>query len=283
MASMSAKGVLAPGSEPEFLRALELHVPGLAIVDRELEIVRGGGVGRAAALVGRTSGGLLVLIEELAGPSEKAALRALELVALVREHASALLRRFECQSGPALVLIAGEGARELGTLLAPLLGRELQLYSFTQLKTSSGSRFALAAVTDTRMERALPTREDFIAELEASARPLAEQLWERLSSPALSARAEIGTAGARWSDARGPLCTLTRGAVGLQGRLAGLNEPIELGNEADGRGFLDAVLALHLQRALQGIESPSEPAAQAGFDPREPVLSEAEIAAFHEV
>jgi len=279
---MSTKGVLAPGSEAELLSALELHVPGLVLVDRDLEIVRGAGAGRAAALVGRASGGLLVLIEELTGPSDKAALRALELVALVREHASALLRRFECQCGPALVWIASEGARELGTLLAPLLGRDLQLYSITQLKTSSGTRFALAPVTGTRADVPLPTREDFLAELDLGTRPLAEQLWERLSAPALAAHAEIGSAGARWSDARGPLCSLARGAAGLEGRLAGLNESIELGNDPDVRGFLDAVLALHLEHALQGMEGPSEPAAQAGFDPREPVLSEAEIAAFHE-
>ena len=280
---MSTKGVLAPGSEPELLSALELHLPGLEFVDRELEILRGGGPGRAAALVGRAAGRLLVLIEELVGPSEKTALRALELAALVREHAPDLLRRFECVRGPALVLLAGEDVRELGTLLAPLLGPELQLYSFTELRTHSGTRFVLVPVSGARTERALPTREDFFAGFEARVRPLAERLWERLSAPALAARAEIGSTGARWSDARGPLCSLARGEGGLQGRLAGLDESIELGNEADGRGFLDAVLALHLERAGCGMEGPSQAASQAGFNPREPVLSEAEIAAFHDV
>jgi len=279
---MSAKGVLAPDSEPELLRALELHLPGLELVDRELEILRGGGTGRAAALVGRASGGQLVLIEELAGPSEKLALRALELLALVREHASELLRRFECESGPVLVLLAGEGARELGTLLAPLLGRELQLFALTQLRTRSGARFAITPVSSARAEPAALTREDFLAQLEANARPVAERVWERLSAPALAARAEIGSAGARWSDARGPLCSLARGEHGLEGRLAGLEDSIELGNEAQERGFLDAVLALHLERAVNGMEAPSGPASQAGFDPREPVLTQAEIAAFHE-
>jgi len=278
---MSAKGVLAPDSEPELLRALELHLPGLEFVDRELEILRGGGTGRAAALVGRASGRRLVLIEELVGPTEKTALRALELLALVREHASELLRRFECECGPALVLLAGDGARELGTLLAPLLGRELQLYSLTQLRSRSGARFAVTPVSPARAELAPPTREDFLGQLEASVRPLAERVWERLSAPALAARAEVGSAGARWSDARGPLCSLAVGEHGLEGRLAGLDASIELGNEAQERGFLDAVLALHLERALQGMEAPSGAAPQAGFDPREPVLSEAEIAAFH--
>ncbi len=279
---MAAHSALAPGSEPELIGALELHLPGLVLLDRELEIVRGSAKGHAAALVGRAAGGLLVLIEELPGPSEKSVLRALELAALAREHAAELRARFECSAGPVLVLLAGEGARELGTLLAPLLGRELQLYSLAQIRSRSGTRIALAPLSGARSEPALPTREDFLAQLEAEARALAERIWERLSAPALAARAEIGSAGVRWSDARGPLCSLARGAGGLQGRLVGLEEAIELGNEAEGRGFLDAVLALHLERLGLGMEGPSESMPQAGFDPREPVLSEAEIAAFHE-
>ena len=70
--------------------------------------------------------------------------------------------------------------------------------------------------------------------------------------------------------------------ISLEGRLAGLDEAIELANEDEGRGFLDAVLALHLERLGGGMESPAETSRHAAFDPREPVLSEAEIAAFHE-
>src|SRR5689334_23448603 len=285
---MPAQSPLAPGSETELLRALELHLPGLVLLDRDLEIVRGAAKGHAAALVGRAAGRELVLIEELSGPNEKSVLRALELAALVREHAGELLARFECDRGPRLVLLAGEGARELGTLLAPLVGRELQLYSLAQLRTRSGARIALTPLTaragegGLRAQPAPPTREEFLAPLAAPARVLAEQLWERLSSPALAARAEIGSAGVRWSDARGPLCSLARGDGGLEGRLAGLDEAIELANEAEGRGFLDAVLALHLERLSNGMESPAESSRRAAFDPREPVLSEAEIAAFHE-
>ena len=281
---MASPSSLAPGSETELLRALELHLPGLVLLDRELEIVRGAAKGHAAALVGRAAGRQLVLIDELHGPSEKSVLRALELAALLREHASELLARFDCSTGPLLVLLAGEGARELANLLAPLVGRELQLFSLAQIRTRSGARIALTPLTaggGVRAHAAAPTREDFLAPLESDARALAERLWERLSSPALAARAEIGSAGVRWSDARGPLCSLARGDGRLEGRLAGLDEAIELANEAEGRGFLDAVLALHLERLGSGMESPSEASRQAAFDPREPVLSEAEIAAFH--
>jgi hypothetical protein len=281
MAGTHAKGVLAAGSEPELIAALELHLPGLELVDRELEIVRPGGKGRSAALVGRAAGGMLVLIEELEGPVEKTALRALELAALAREHARELLGRFECALGPTLVLLAGEEVHELGTLLAPLLGRELQLYACTQLRTHAQTRLALAPVRGSHA--AVPgSRAEFLAELDPGSRPVAERLWERLSAPALGARAEIGLAGVRWSDARGALCSLARGPAGLSGRLAGLDEAIELGNEADGRGFLDAVLALHLERAGMRMENPVESLPQAAFDPRTPLLSEAEIAAFHD-
>src|SRR5689334_17189263 len=97
---MPAQSPLAPGSETELLRALELHLPGLVLLDRDLEIVRGAAKGHAAALVGRAAGRELVLIEELSGPNEKSVLRALELAALVREHAGELLARFECDRGP---------------------------------------------------------------------------------------------------------------------------------------------------------------------------------------
>src|SRR6185295_15537426 len=108
---MASPSSLAPGSETELLRALELHLPGLVLLDRELEIVRGAAKGHAAALVGRAAGRQLVLIDELHGPSEKSVLRALELAALLREHESELLARFDCSTGPLLVLLAGEGAR----------------------------------------------------------------------------------------------------------------------------------------------------------------------------
>jgi hypothetical protein len=279
---MPAKGVLAPGSEPELCSALELHLPGIELLDRELEIARGAGKARTVALVGRAAGGRLVLIEELEGPTEKTALRALELAALAREHAQELLGRFGCAQGPTLVLLAGEHAAELGNLLAPLLGRELQLFSCTQLRARSGTSLALSPLEGSRAERAPRSREDFLAELDPLVRPLAERLWERLSAPALGARAEIGSAGVRWSDARGALCSLAGGESGLCGRLPGLDEPIELGNEADGRGFLDAVLALHLERAGSAMKAPSQGTPESAFDPRTPLLSEAEIAAFHD-
>ena len=275
------KALLAHASEGELRTALELSLPGLELVDRELEIVRGGARVRAASLVARAAGGTLVLIEELEGPLEKAAVRALELAALQREHARELLGRFGCAQGPTLALLAAEHANELGTLLAPLLGRELRLYSATQFKTRAGSRIALVELLAGQKERAPRSREDFLAALDARARVLAERLWERLSAPALGARAEIGSELVRWSDARGALCSLARGEGGLCGRLTGLDEAIELENEADGRGFLDAVLALHLERATGGMESPAAEAGQAAFDPRTPLLSEAEIAAFH--
>jgi len=279
---MTAKGVLAPGSEPELLSALELHLPGIELLDRELEIARGAGKARTLALVGRAAGGRLVLIEELEGPPEKTALRALELAALARDHAQELLGRFGCALGPTLVLLAGEHAAELGNLLAPLLGRELQLFSCTQIRTRSSTSFALAPLAGSRAERAPRSREDFLAELAPPVRPLAEKLWQRLSAPALGARAEIGSAGVRWSDARGPLCSLAGGQDGLSGRLPGLDEAIELGNEADGRGFLDAVLALHLERTGGGMKAPAQASPDGAFDPRTPLLSEAEIAAFHD-
>jgi hypothetical protein len=282
MAGMSARNALASGHERELLGALELHLPGLSLLDHELEIQRGAGKLRAAALVARASGGQLVLIEELEGPPEKAALRALELAALAREHGPELLGRFDCAAGPLLVLLAGEHARELGALLAPLLGRELQLFSTAQLRTRAGTRIAVAPLCPGRASPGPPSRAEFLAGLEAPTRALAEELWARLSAPALGARAEIGSAGVRWSDARGPLCSLARGERGLAGRLAGLDAPIELGNEAEGRGFLDAVLALHLERLGNEMEGPSEGAREAAFDPRQPVLSEAEIAAFHD-
>ena len=279
---MSAAKALAPEAQHELVHALELHLPGLEIVDRELEIRHGDEAGRVAALVGRASGGLLVLIEALEGAPGPAALRALELCALVREHAQDLLRRFECSTGPRLVLLADEHAREIEVLLAPLLGPALQLFGVSELRSQAGARFGLVALSGARDAHALPTRADFLAGLEAPARALAEFLWERLESPALGARAEIGGAGVRWSDARGVLCNLAREPNGLSGGLAGLDEALALGTEADARAFLDAVLGVHLQRLGDDLEGPVQGTSTAAFNPREPVLSEAEIAAFHD-
>jgi hypothetical protein len=271
----------APELEPELVSSLELYLSGLVIIDRELEILRGASPLRAAALVGRAAGGELVLIEELEGPPEKTALRALELAALVREHAQELCARFDCARGPLLVLLASENARELGILLAPLLGARMKLFSYSLLRTHSGSRLGIAPVlgeSDCDQPR---SRAEFLESFDAPTRALAENLWERLGSRALGARAEIGGAFVRWSDMHGPLCSLPRSERGLSGRLSGLDEPIELANTAEVRGFLDAVLALHLERSLRGMESPDESAPQAAFDPRQPVLSQAEINAFH--
>ncbi|MBK7642901.1 MAG: hypothetical protein IPJ19_07595 [Planctomycetes bacterium] len=279
----SHEGALASGSEPELLRALELHLPGLEFLDRELEIQCSGEMLHAALLVGRTGDGSLVLLDELRGPPERCALRALELLAIAREHAGELQQRFGCARGPQLVLFVGEHARELAGLLAPLLGHGLLLFSSTRLRTRAGTRFSIAPLADASAPQALPTREDFLATLDAGARALLDVLWERLAAPALGAHAEIGQAGVRWSDARGALCSLARGEQGLVGRISGLEEGIELGNEAEVRGFLDAVVALHLERLVGELEAPAEASTQAAFDPREPVLSAAEIAAFQQV
>jgi len=278
---MASASALAPELEPELVSSLELYLCGLAIVDRELEILRGASPLRAAALVGRAAGGELVLIEELEGPPEKTALRALELAALAREHAHELCARFDCANGPVLVLLASENARELGILLAPLLGEHMKLFSYSLLRTHSGSRLGIAPVLGESDFDKSRSRAEFLEAFDAPTRALAESLWERLCSPALGARAEIGGTIVRWSDTRGPLCSLARGEQGLSGRLSGLDEPIELVNTADARGFLDAVLALHLERTLRGMESPDESAPEAAFDPRQPVLSQAEINAFH--
>ncbi len=309
-------------AEREFVLALGLHLPGLEFVGRNLEPAQGEDAARAVEFIGRASGGRLVLVASLRGASAQATHAALELAAFARQHAEELRQRFECAHGPTLALLCDEPADELGQLLAPLLGEDVQLFARraavngvlpangtanghgahaangTSGAGGTSSANGASAANSTRLElvpirpasaphaahlpRAHATRASFLAALDEEPRALASWLWERLASPALGATLALEAREARWSDVRGPLCSLEVRGRALAARLAGLEEPIELESPSEGRGFLDAVVARRLEHALLDLGDPAEGPSQAAFDPRQPILTAAEIAAFHD-
>ena len=271
------------GAGREFVLALGLHLPGFDLANGNLQPAEGQDAARAVELIGPARGGRLVLVSSLRGGAAERAHAALELSAFARREAEELRQRFECASGPTLALLCDEGANELGELLGPLLGEDLRLFARAPLR--GGERVELVAVRASSTAQALrpaATRASFLAALDEAPREWANLLWERLGSPAFGARAGFEGGAARWSDARGALCWLEARERALAGRLEGLDEWIELASAEDARGFLDAAVSQRLERVFLDLEAPGEGLLEAAFDPRQPILSEAEIAAFRD-
>lgn len=271
------------GAGREFVLALGLHLPGFDLDVGNLQPVQGQDAARAVELIGPARGGRLVLVSSLRGSAAERAHAALELFSFARREAEDLRQRFECACGPTLALLCDEGASELGELLGPLLGEDLRLFARAPLR--GGERVELIPVLSSLAPpaaRPATTRASFLAALDDAPRELAGFLWERLAAPALGARASFESGAARWSDARGPLCALEARERALSGRLEGLEESIELASLEEARGFLDAVVEARLERVVHELEAPGEAALDAAYDPRQPILSEAEIAAFRD-
>lgn len=266
------------------IEGLDEIVPGLSVLDREL-VFEGGARADVAAV--DPSGRLHLVLLAHEDP-DRAALEALDALAVVRTQLELLLRHFGERLNPeraprVLVVSTGSDAR-LSTRLAALGDTGVQVFGLRAVKSSAGERAYLvrldaAAQTTSGASgvaaflRALPAR------LETLGRALVERM-ERLDeelTPAGDASTLV------WRLSGEVLCRVERIGDLLQASVAPRHEPLPLGDLADLEKLVEKSLA-RLVRVL-GLSRAERPAnGVRGGAPAsdEPLLTPEEIQAFRE-
>ena len=185
--STGAKGALSALED-----GLACAVPGLRILDRELEFAMPAEDGRGridlAGVDGEGRMVLVALVED--GASDAAALVALDLLGLGHAHGALLARHLDVPEdpglagGPRCVLVAEDFGPRLLTRLAPFRDR-LDLLRLCTLRSARGSRTYLVTVeadgaASVPVVPARCTREEFLGPLAQQPRRVVELLLERM-------------------------------------------------------------------------------------------------------
>lgn len=267
-----------PPSDTERLLhgALARAFAGWTLLDHGLLL----GSGDPVEWVGRDSTGQLLLVTLGEAQARASALRALELAVAARTRESDLLDQY-AGSEVRVVLLLDSTQVSVAELLAPLEGRPLLFFECVELNSGQGAHLMLRPIA---LDNAplLATREAFMAALAPQPRACAERIVQTLESPALGARARIEARALHWSAAGAPLCSLHAVEAGLEGRLRGEDSPQVLRSPTDAAQFLDEVLREYLRIPASQPEDLGSITAKTAFDPRAPVLTHEEMAAFRD-
>jgi hypothetical protein len=259
---------------------LESLAPGLRVLDRGLSLD-----GRPVADLVVELEGALALVVVVTGDEPGLAGRALEALALAREHGPALAGHLGLAPGagtPRVLLVAGRGLEraELARL-GVLAGEGLWLLERHRLESQRGVTSFLRRVLPAVVPRpgggpdpgaGAGAVEELDPELARLAGELAERL-ERLD-PGIVCREAEGAL--EWTLGAEPLCRLVAAEGALVGHLAGSEVPHRLGALEDVDVFVDWVLSLHVER----LERSGEP--RAGATGAGPILTPEEIEAFRD-
>jgi hypothetical protein len=289
---------------PGLLSALATALPDLEWIDRNLEL----GDGRRVDLVGVDGGGRALALVLVGEDEEQALLAALDAHAWFAQHKGLLDGHFghprlDPERAPRVVLVA---ERYSERMLARVAGLDPSIVQALELRQVTSQRSVRTYLVPARSATHSESPDDptgaraLLRGLTPEAAALAERLLRRL----VRADDEIDLA----ADGAGVRCTLDGEALcGLQARRGALlgwvgeSAPQPLVHTEDGEAWIEQVL-----RALRRLLPANPPArprenegrARAGegeddeggergegpdpFDPRAPLLSAEEIAAFQE-
>ena len=181
-------------------------VPGLRILDRQLELSFKGGSSGRVDFAGTDAEGHLVLVLLLDGSGDSAALAALDLFVLARRHAALVARHLELdpsQTGPPrLILVADSFDDQLVGRLA-VLEPAFELFSIEVLRSERGARSYLVPHATTPRtngdELVRVTREAFMEGLGERQRAPAELLIDRLARMDSEVKPRYSDDGVRWT------------------------------------------------------------------------------------
>lgn len=267
-----------PPSDTERLlhSALARAFAGWTLLDHELQLSSGD----AVEWVGRDAAGQLLLVTLGETQARASALRALELAVAARKRECDLMDQYG-GSEVRVVLLLEAAQVEVAELLAPLEGRPLLFYECVEMHSAQGTQLKLRPIA-VDAAPLLATREAFMAALAPQPRACAERIAQTLESPALGARARIEARTLHWSAAGAPLCSLHAVEAGLEGRVRGEESAQVLRSPTDAAQFLDEVLREYLRNPAAQPEDLGAITAKSAFDPRAPVLTHEELAAFRD-
>jgi len=265
---------------------LDEIVPGLEILDREL-VFEGGA---RADLAGVDPSGRLHFVLLAGEDTDRAALEALDALAVLRTQLELLLRHFgergvNPERAPRLLVVSPNSDPRLGERLAPLADTGLSVLGLRTVKSAGGERAYLVRLEPQRgadkgpggvaaFLRALPAR------LEVLGAALVERM-ERLDEE-LEPTADSSTLA--WRLQGEVLCRVERIGDLLQASVAPRHEPLPLGDMADLEALVERALG-RLIRVLgmtRGDRPPKVAQRTAGAPEDAPILTQEEIQAFRE-
>ena len=192
--------------------SLSAAIPGLRILDREVEL--DGGPGGTVDFAGTDEDGRLVLvclIDDAVGSGDGAALAALDLLAMARSHGYLLARHLEvgedaaCELGVRCVLVAEVFGERLLKRLA-IFGEGLDLFRLRTLRSARGARtYLVPQFTPFSTGSGLPvaparrTQDEFLDDLGPHHRGTAELLFLRMQRMDSEFDLRFGEDSAEWT------------------------------------------------------------------------------------
>ncbi len=263
-------------TEQAFLAALMRAFPGWRLMDSELQLAPR----QAVEWVGRDEAGLLLLVTLGGESAHESALRALELALRAREQEAALLKRYSARE-LRLVLLLDPEQLAVADLLAPLIRQPLLCMECREWKSSTGARLELRLL-EPEGSALCVNRESALSLLTQTQRERAERVAHVLEAAALGARL-IPAARAWEFVAEGrSLCSLQMQAHSCEGRVPSAAQALVLDSSESERRFLDLALSEYLRVSASEAANSCDFTPESGFDPRAPVLTQAELEAFRD-
>jgi len=269
-------------------------VPGLRILDRQLELSFKGGSSGRVDFAGTDAEGHLVLVLLLDGPGDAAALAALDLFVLARRHASLIARHLELDPAqtapPRLMLVAESFDDQLVGRLA-VLEPAFELLSIEVLRSERGARSYLVPHTTTPRSEAdelvRVTREGFLEALSERQSAPAELLIDRLARMDSEVKPRYSADGVRWTFQGHEFLGLGLQGDDLVGFVLPAGRDLLLDSQESVEQLVEAAFGAYV-RLLGLATGPDGTLEQDPFDDGEheqgavegPLLSAEEIAAF---
>lgn len=272
----------------ELETSLAAQIPGLRLLDRQLEMEVKRGVSGRVDFAGVDAEGRLVLVLLLDSDSDAAALAALDLFVMAKRHAALLARHLDIELGerPRLILVA-ETYDVLLMARLEALGHPFELLSIETLRSERGARSYLVPQFGSKGASVEPdsiTRQEFVAALTERQRVPAELLIDRLHRMDSEVKVRYLADGVRWTFQGHEFLGLKLSGEDLVGFVLPSGEDQLIDSVERVETLVEAAFGAYVR--LIGMESTSRvamggmkpaPQAEAGGTP---LLTEEEIAAF---
>ncbi len=265
---------------------LEEVLPGLEIVDRDLEFDEGGRADLAAV----DGTGRLVLVLLADEDADRATLEALDALSFAWRNVQIFVRhlaarRLDPGLEPRVVVISAAGDERLVHRLAPLLERGVELFGVRSLKSSQGERSYLVPMSASAPPRGGVSRanpEEFLAALPPPLSELGRELALRMGRLDDELVLAASPSALSWVFHGDELARVEARREALVARVAPTLEPVELRGEGDLEAVLESAMGRLVQLfGLREVAGARDPVELPGDEPEE-LLSQEEIEAFRD-
>ncbi len=233
--------------------ALERCIPGLVILDRDLEL---GGAHRAD-MVGVEGSGRLVMVLLVEGSGDEPVMGAVEALAFARRNATVLpvhldAPRLRVDLEPRVILIAQSFDEYLMDRLHPLQQGSVELFEVRLLRSARGENIYLSAMDPSLGTSSSSVGEDisaeaFLAQLPPEREHIARECFEKLARIDEELELRVHSTGAQWSFRGGELARLDWIDEALHASVAPDYTPRYLRSSAQVDLFVEEALVRHVR------------------------------------